>query len=144
MKFAMSIPEGMAARSVSVLFAGAILTNCALFGSWHDTGDIYPVSVTWNDTRWCVPTRLKRVLNDVSQRFGPVSVHSSHRWLFENWRKGGKPRSYHLTCRAVDFSVRGDPQGVLEYLIADRSVGGYSRYAKQGFYHIDSGPRRTW
>lgn len=144
MKCGMSLPEGMAARWASVLFAGALLTNCALSGSSHNAANIYPVSVSWNDTRWCAPSRLKRVLNHVSQRFGPVTVHSSHRWPFENWRKGGKPRSYHLTCRALDFSVEGDPNGVLDYLIANRAVGGFSRYAKQGFYHIDTGPRRTW
>lgn len=99
--------------------------------------------IKWNDTKWCVPGKLKRVLRKVARRYGPVTIHSTHRWPLENWRKGGKPRSYHLTCRAVDFSVRGDPPGVLAFLKSRRAVGGYSKYP-QGFYHIDTGPRRTW
>jgi uncharacterized protein YcbK (DUF882 family) len=117
--------------------------GCALLPGWRETQNYYPASVTWNDARWCVPWRLKVALRKVSQRFGPVTVHSTHRWPFENWAKGGKKRSYHLTCRAVDFAVRDDPAGVLDYLAGLEQVGGYSRYP-QGFYHIDTGPRRTW
>lgn len=102
-----------------------------------------PAPIDWNDTRWCVPPRLRQTLRAVAREYGPVKVHSTHRWPFENRRKGGKPKSYHLTCRAVDFSVAGDPPGVTEFLKARDGVGGYSRYP-QGFYHIDSGPRRTW
>jgi uncharacterized protein YcbK (DUF882 family) len=110
------------------------LSGCALFR---------PAPITWNDTRWCVPPKLKIVLRQVSQKFGPVLVHSTHRWPAENRRKGGKPKSYHLRCRAVDFSVKGDPSGVLEFIKGHSLVGGYSRYP-QGFYHIDNGPKRTW
>ena len=117
------------------------LTGCARLPGWDSNR--YPVSITWNDSSWCVPWRLKTVLRRVSQRFGPVTVHSTFRWWLENWVKGGKPRSYHLSCRAVDFAVRGDPPGVLAFIRAQREVGGYSRYP-QGFYHIDTGPRRTW
>jgi uncharacterized protein YcbK (DUF882 family) len=115
------------------------LSGCATPGGLGG----HPVSIKWQDSSWCVPWRLKTVLHRVARRYGPVTVHSTHRWLIENWLKGGKPRSYHLTCRAVDFSVRGDPPGVLAYLRAQREVGGYARYPK-GFYHIDTGPRRTW
>ena len=55
----------------------------------------------------------------------------------------GKPRSFHLSCRATDFSVAGDAGGVLDYLRSLPEVGGYARYP-QGFFHIDTGPRRTW
>ena len=110
------------------------LSSCALFK---------PVKITWNDTKWCVPLRLKIVLRQVSRKFGPVSVHSTHRWPRENKLKGGKPKSYHLRCRAVDFSVPGDPARVIKYLKSKKAVGGYSHYP-QGFYHIDTGPRRTW
>lgn len=120
---------------VMVLMLLAVsLSGCALFR---------PAPITWNDTRWCVPPKLKIVLRQVARKFGPVRVHSTHRWPLENRRKGGKPRSYHLTCRAVDFSVKGDPGGVLEFIRHHRKVGGYSRYP-QGFYHIDTGPKRTW
>ena len=117
-----------------IVLAAMVLTGCAK----------HPVDVNWNDTKWCVPLRLKVVLNKVSQNFGPVTVYSSHRWPFENKRKGGKPKSYHLSCRAVDFAVDGNPSEVIEYLKSRVEVGGYSYYARQGFYHIDNGPRRTW
>jgi len=126
--------------ALALALLAVALAGCA---SLRETGASHPVSVTWNDTSWCVPWKLKTVLNKVSQRYGPVTVHSTHRWMFENWRKGGASRSYHLACKAVDFSVRGDPAGVMEYLISRPEVGGYSRYPK-GFYHIDVGPRRTW
>ena len=110
------------------------LSGCAVFR---------PADITWNDTKWCVPPKLKIVLAKVSKQFGPVLVHSTHRWPAENRRKGGKPKSYHLRCKAVDFSVKDDPGGVLEFIKAQPQVGGYARYP-QGFYHIDTGPKRTW
>jgi hypothetical protein len=131
-------------RALSIFsLVGMILAGCAALPDWRNSGINYPVRIVWNDTRWCVPLQLKFVLANVSQRFGTVTVHSTHRWPLENRRKGGKKRSYHLTCRAVDFSVGGDRSEVVDYLVRQRGVGGYSYYDK-GFYHIDTGPRRTW
>jgi len=118
-----------------ILALSFVLSGCALFR---------PAKVDWNDTKWCVPLELKAVLRRVAKKFGPVTVHSTHRWPAENRRKGGKPKSYHLKCRAVDFSVKDRPSGVTAFLKTQRAVGGYSYYAKGGFYHIDNGPRRTW
>ena len=56
---------------------------------------------------------------------------------------GGKKRSYHLKCQAVDFRVKGNNRGLSRFLRSHPSVGGFKRYAS-GFYHIDTGPRRTW
>ena len=128
------------AVAATMLAVSLVLSGCA---SWQKSGINYPARIDWNDTRWCVPLRLKIVLKEVSRRFGPVKVHSTHRWPFENWRKGGKSKSYHLRCKAVDFSVPGDPGEVKRYLISRPGVGGYSYY-RQGFYHIDTGPRQTW
>lgn len=100
-------------------------------------------TVSYQDTKWCVPRKLKRVLNRVSKQYGPVTVHSTKRWWYENWRKGGARNSYHLNCKAVDFSVRGDPSSVIAYLKSQPEVGGYKHY-QSGHYHIDTGPRRTW
>ena len=126
---------GTGMRNVAVLLCLAVFLNsCALFR---------PPPVTWNDTKWCVPLELKAVLRKVARKFGPVKVHSTHRWPLENKLKGGKPRSFHLKCRAVDFSVEGAPSGVTAFLKSQPAVGGYSYY-RQGFYHIDNGPRRTW
>ena len=123
------------------LCLGVSVTGCASVDGFFSY--FKPAKIQWNDTKWCVPLRLKTALRLVSQKYGAVSVHSSHRWPAENRRKGGKPKSYHLRCSAVDFSVADDPDGVTQYLISLPQVGGYSRYP-QGFYHIDKGPRRTW
>ena len=120
--------------------AGLPLSGCA---SFFGIGS-YSSKVHYKDTKWCVPRKLKRVLGRVSRRYGTVTVHSTKRGLFENWRKGGARNSYHLKCQAVDFSVRGDPASVVAYLRSQREVGGYSYYTRTGHYHIDTGPRRTW
>ena len=99
--------------------------------------------VHYNDTKWCVPRSLKRVLNRVADTYGPVTVHSTKRWWLENWLKGGARNSYHLKCQAVDFSVAGNPASVIAFLKAQPEVGGYAHYPG-GHYHIDTGPRRTW
>jgi len=99
--------------------------------------------VHYNDSRWCVPRSLKRVLKRVADTYGPVTVHSTKRWWLENWWKGGARNSYHLKCKAVDFSVAGEPASVIVFLKAQPEVGGYAHYTS-GHYHIDTGPRRTW
>ena len=99
--------------------------------------------VAYHDTKWCVPGELKRVLNRVADRYGPVTVHSTKRWWLENWWKGGARKSMHLKCRAVDFSVRGNPSSVVAFLKSQKAVGGY-KYYPGGHYHIDNGSRRTW
>lgn len=128
--------------AVSLLLVAGVLSGCALF-SGGGPERRHSVKITWNDSKWCVPWSLKRVIRRVAQTYGPVVVHSTHRWPGENRRKGGKPKSYHLRCRAVDFSVPGHNESLIGYLKAQREVGGLSRYP-QGFYHIDNGPRRTW
>lgn len=98
--------------------------------------------VRYVDTKSCVPFRLKRVINHTSRKFGQVTVTSTKREAEENRRKGGASNSYHLRCQAVDFSVRGDREKVIEFLKNHNGVGGYSAYSHH--YHIDTGPRRTW
>ncbi|MEN0041826.1 MAG: D-Ala-D-Ala carboxypeptidase family metallohydrolase [Pseudomonadota bacterium] len=93
----------------------------------------------WN----CVPSRLKRVLDQVSRQYGRVVVNSTYRSSSRNRMVGGKKRSYHLKCQAVDFRVAGSNKGLSRFLRSHPSVGGFKRYAS-GFYHIDTGPRRTW
>ncbi|MEM6461590.1 MAG: DUF882 domain-containing protein [Pseudomonadota bacterium] len=123
-----------------VALAGVPLTGCAsFFGLGSQSAKVH-----YNDTRWCVPRQLKRVLNRVADTYGPVTVHSTKRWWLENWMKGGAKNSYHLKCQAVDFSVSADPASVIAYLKAQPEVGGYSYYPSSGHYHIDTGPRRTW
>ncbi|PTW60907.1 peptidase M15-like protein [Breoghania corrubedonensis] len=135
----MAYPRRLRAIIVSV-FLVATLTGCSSipgFG-WLDRSNI-----TWEDTKWCVPGSLKRVLTRVADRYGHVTVTSTRRWWLENWWKGGAPHSLHRSCRAVDFNVAGNPRSVVAFLRAQREVGGYKHYSG-GHYHIDNGRRRTW
>lgn len=91
----------------------------------------------------CVPDRLKAVLGQIAERWGPVTINSTHRSRRHNRRVGGRPRSYHLRCRAVDFRVNAPTPGMVAWLKRHPMVGGYKRY-RSGYYHIDTGPRRTW
>lgn len=91
----------------------------------------------------CLPNDLMNVIYDVAEKFGEVQVLSTFRDPERNRRVGGATHSYHLRCQAIDFRVRGRTQGLLQYLAAREEVGGLKRYPL-GFYHIDTGPRRTW
>ena len=42
-------------------------------------------SIDYDDSSWCVPRKLKKVLNRVADRYGRVTVHSTKRWWLENW-----------------------------------------------------------
>lgn len=90
----------------------------------------------------CVPFPLRSVLAEVEQKFGPVSVLSTH-------RPGavvagtGRP-SLHRDCRAVDFRISGKRRPVIAFLRQDPRVQGLGIY-RDGHIHIDNGPYRvTW
>lgn len=91
----------------------------------------------------CIPGALRAVIARVSAKYGPVTVNSTYRSPGKNRKAGGKGKSMHLSCRAVDFRVHGSSRGLMQYLAAQGGVGGLNRYPS-GFYHIDNGPRRTW
>lgn len=140
----MSIRKGIQQIAMVVLLSTA-LAGCGTVAGvtgmgWMTNTDS---DVTYNDSSWCVPRKLKKVLNRLTDRFGPITISSTKRWWLENWWKGGARNSYHLKCQAVDFRVGGAPPEVLAFLKAQPEVGGY-KYYKGGFYHIDTGPRRTW
>lgn len=99
--------------------------------------------ITLNAPWKCVPSGLKRVIVDVSNKFGPVTVNSTHRSRSKNRKIGGAQQSYHLGCKAVDFRVEGNTSAVLKYLRAHPQVGGVKRY-RSGYFHIDNGPKRSW
>ena len=92
----------------------------------------------------CVPAQLKSVINDVRRQFGAVTINSTHRTKRRNRMVGGRSRSYHLRCQAIDFVVKGRTKGLVAYLARHPKVGGYKRYSHSGHYHIDTGPKRTW
>lgn len=91
----------------------------------------------------CIPGALRAVLVKVAVRYGPITVNSTYRAPGKNRRVGGRGKSMHLSCRAVDFRVHGSTRGLMQFLTSQVGVGGYNRYPS-GFYHIDNGPRRTW
>lgn len=91
----------------------------------------------------CIPAPLRAVLTRVSKKYGPITVNSTYRSPGQNRKAGGKGKSMHLSCRAVDFRVHGASGGLMRFLAAQKEVGGLNRYPS-GFYHIDNGPRRTW
>lgn len=99
--------------------------------------------IHYNAPSKCVPSRLKTVLRSVAANYGPVTVNSTVRSQARNRKIGGSRRSFHLKCAAVDFRVHGRTKGLLSYLRRHPNVGGYKRY-RSGFYHIDTGPKRTW
>lgn len=88
----------------------------------------------------CLPGSVKAKLAQIRSKFGPVRVVSTHR---RGARIAGTgKRSYHASCRAVDFHPpRGKYRQVLAYLRANHS-GGLGTYSC-GMHHIhlDNGPR---
>lgn len=91
----------------------------------------------------CLPAPVRRALNDVALRFGPIIVRSTHRGNGMFVRTDAWRGSYHRDCRAADFRVSGNPSAVLAFLRARHDLGGVKRY-RNGLFHIDNGPRRSW
>jgi hypothetical protein len=91
----------------------------------------------------CLPAPVRRALNDVALRFGPVLVRSTHRGNGRFVRTDAWRGSYHRDCRAADFRVSGNAGAVLAFLRARHELGGVKRY-RNGLFHIDNGPRRSW
>ncbi len=88
----------------------------------------------------CLPGVLKRRLSQLRSRFGSIRVIST-------FRRGARiagtgRRSYHASCRAVDFlPPRGKYRAVANWLKKNH-FGGVGTYSC-GMYHIhiDNGPR---
>jgi len=91
----------------------------------------------------CLPAPVRRALNDVALRFGPIIVRSTHRGNGMFVRTDAWRGSYHRDCRAADFRVSGDPSAILAFLRNRPDLGGVKRY-RNGLFHIDNGPRRAW
>ena len=88
----------------------------------------------------CLPGVLKRRLSQIRAKFGSVRVISTYR---RGARIAGSGRrSYHASCRAVDFHPpRGKYRAVVSWLKRNH-FGGIGTYSC-GMYHIhiDNGPR---
>jgi hypothetical protein len=91
----------------------------------------------------CLPAPVRRALNDVALRFGPILVRSTFRGDGRFVRMDEYRGSYHRDCRAADFRVSGNGGAVIAYLRQRPELGGVKRY-RNGLIHIDNGPRRSW
>lgn len=101
-------------------------------------------TVRWGASPSCLDARLRTVIDQVAANFGPVKVNSTCRSRSHNARVGGATRSKHLTGAAADFSISRKKTAVLGWLRRHPSVGGLKLYGRDGHFHIDTGPRRTW
>jgi hypothetical protein len=100
--------------------------------------------IRWAANSGCLNSSLRAVISQVASAFGPVTVNSTCRGRRHNARVGGARQSHHLSGNAVDFRVGGaSSRSVYAFLRSHGSVGGLKLY-RRGFFHIDTGSRRTW
>ncbi len=88
----------------------------------------------------CLPASLKSKLSQIRSKFGPIRIASAHR---PGARISGTgKRSYHASCRAVDFyPPRGKYKQVVAWLKANHSGGVGTYSCGMHHIHIDNGPR---
>jgi hypothetical protein len=88
----------------------------------------------------CLPASIKSRLHQIRKKFGKIRIVSAHR---PGARIAGSgKRSYHASCRAVDFHPpRGKYRAVANWLkkVHKGGVGTYS--CGMHHIHIDNGPR---
>lgn len=121
----------------------------ASLGSDFGTAPSFGPSLSGGGVKWaansgCLNSSLRAVIHQVASAFGPVTVNSTCRSRGHNRRVGGAHHSHHLSGNAVDFRVHGaGARSVYAFLRNHGSVGGLKLY-RRGFFHIDTGSRRTW
>jgi peptidase M15-like protein len=88
----------------------------------------------------CLPGSVKAKLAQIRAKFGPVRIVSTHR---PGARIAGSgKRSYHASCRAVDFHApRGKYRQVVAWLKRSHSGGVGTYSCGMNHIHIDNGPR---
>lgn len=88
----------------------------------------------------CLPSGLKAKLSQIRAKFGPVRIVSTHR---PGARIAGSgKRSYHASCRAVDFHPpKGKYSQVVSWLKANHGGGVGTYSCGMHHIHIDNGPR---
>jgi len=128
-------------RNLTVFVLAAFLSSCSSVSALNPFAR--NGTVHYNDSSWCLPGRLKRVIRQVAHKYGDVTVHSTYRTWWQNMKIGGARRSMHRKCRAIDFSVNGNMEAAYHFVARHPSVGGHKLY-KSGHIHIDAGAKRTW
>ena len=88
----------------------------------------------------CLPAILKIRLAQIEAKFGKVRVISTHR---RGARIAGSGRrSYHASCRAVDFAApRGKYKAVVSWLKANHGGGVGTYSCGMHHIHVDNGPQ---
>ena len=88
----------------------------------------------------CLPASVKARLNQIRQKFGPIKIVSTHRPGARIAGSGKK--SYHASCRAVDFHPpKGKYSAVVKWLKANHKGGVGTYSCGMHHIHIDNGPR---
>src|SRR4051812_5991487 len=85
----------------------------------------------------CLPRALRTALNEVSSRYGPITVVSTKHLNTRNHAPGSARHRLHESCKAVDFRVA--PQRVARvkaYLRSLDDIAGAESYSG-GIVHID-------
>ena len=88
----------------------------------------------------CLPGALKSRLNQIRSQFGPVRIVSTYRRGARI--SGSGKRSFHASCRAVDFvPPRGKYRQVASWLKQVHGGGGGTYSCGMHHIHLDNGPR---
>jgi uncharacterized protein YcbK (DUF882 family) len=86
----------------------------------------------------CLPGVLKSRLSEIRKKFGSIKVVSAHR-PGANIR-GTSKRSYHASCRAVDFVPPSGKYSIVTRWLYANHEGGVGTYTCMNHIHIDNGP----
>lgn len=96
-----------------------------------------------SSTRICVPSELRRTLDEIEDRFGPVQVVSTRRPSAKI--AGSGRRSKHADCRAVDFNPPRGKYGEVAAWLKANHAGGVGTYGcGMHHIHIDAGGKARW
>lgn len=75
-----------------------------------------------------------------------VFINSGARCTRHNKRVGGKLKSQHPKCRAIDFTIKGVPPNLVATFLESKYMNEYGIGRYKYFTHIDtkSGKARRW
>lgn len=73
-----------------------------------------------------------------------IEIISGYRTPATNAKVGGKSKSQHMVCKALDFRIVGVDTNTLADAARATQQGGLGVYRGSRFIHIDSGRVRRW
>ena len=74
----------------------------------------------------------------------PMIINSAYRPPEYNRLIGGAKNSYHMRAVAFDVSMANQEPGRFETVARRNGFTGFGFYRRNGFIHIDTGPKREW